>query len=1066
VGETGLPAADRTSALDLGLLGPVRAVRGGRELPLGGPKQRAVLALLALEAGRVVSAERLIEQLWRGVPPPGAATTLRSYVSRLRHVLAPDTGLAARGGGYLLTLGPAQLDAAEFEQLVAAARAALAAGEAVVAANRFRAALNLWRGPALAAVTEVEALALEAARLEELRLAAVEGRIEADLALGGHTEVTGELEALVNEYPVRERLWSLLVLALYRANRQAEALAACRRARSMLAEELGLDPGPALHRLEQQVLRQEVPAASPPVRRGNLPVPLTSLMGREPNLAAVQDLLARSRLVTLTGPGGSGKTRLAVEAAARAAGQFRDGAWLAGLAGISRMDLVAPQLMEALGARQAGDMPVIDTLVFRLRSAELLLVLDNCEHLLDTCARLTETLLAAAPGLRVLATSREPLGISGEVAYLVPPLDLPPESTDAQAISQAPAVQLFMARAVAARAGAAAYAPAETVARICRRLDGLPLAIELAAARATTLSAAEIEAHLADKIGFLRHRRPTAEPRHQTLQAAIGWSYQLLTADERRMFAELSTFAGGFTLAAGAAVCCDGDQAVALELIDQLAAKSLLTVQTTPAGTRYQMLETIRDFAGSQPAGEGENGQLQARHAEVYLDLAEQERRIAVLAAEQDNFRAALAWSLGSASSIGPRLARALGGFWLARGFLQEAQDWLERALQAGPADPGLHAHLLRLLGTVLYQAGDLQRAEAVLSQGSGTAAAAGLAAVQARIRVLLAEIHNLQAGADADALTECEAAAAVLESEGDSEGLAEAWLAIGRLRFFLGDPPAAGETLERAAVYAAQHGNQYVRREVASWLVVTYGELSIPVDAAIGRAEQLLEVASGDPWAEAAVLSPLSMLYAYVGRFADARTALARAQSVLSGPLDTALSAFPAGRVELVAANPAGAERVLTQGRQALRAMGDRGYLSSLTAMLAEALYEQGRLSEVQQLTEEDEAAASPGDVDAQARWLSVRAKLLARRGQFTAARQLAREAVALAAATSYSVLLSDVLLASAEVSRLAGELGEARASLRRALRIYEDGRALALAERARGRLADLSLPSGTGPA
>ena len=306
--------------LELGLLGPVRAVRAGRELPLGGPRQRAVLALLVVEAGQVVPTGRLIEELWRGGPPPGAAITLRSYVSRLRALLAPDATLVARGGGYVLTLGPGRVDAVEFERLAGAGRAALAAGEAAAAANRFREALGLWRGRALADVVRWSALALEAARLEEVRLVVLEGRIEADLALGLHAEVAGELERLVAEYPVRERLWRLLVLALYRGERQADALAACRRARAMLAEELGLDPGEELQRLEQQVLRQEVPAVPPPARRGNLPVPLTSLVGRERDLAEVGRLLAEARLVTLTGPGGSGKTRLAIEAAVRARG--------------------------------------------------------------------------------------------------------------------------------------------------------------------------------------------------------------------------------------------------------------------------------------------------------------------------------------------------------------------------------------------------------------------------------------------------------------------------------------------------------------------------------------------------------------------------------------------------------------------------------------------------------------------------------------------------------------------------------------------------------------------------
>jgi DNA-binding SARP family transcriptional activator len=347
---------------ELRLLGPVQAVRAGRDVPLGGPRQRAVLALLALDAGRVVPAGRLVDELWLGRPPPGAAKTLRSYVSRLRSALPPEVAVVPRGGGYVLGVEPGQVDVRRFEALVAEGQAALGGGEAAAAGNRFREALALWRGPALAGVADVEPLAREGARLEELRLAAVEGRLEADLAAGSHAEVIGELERLVGEYPLRERLWRLLMLALYRGGRQADALAAYRRARAVLAGELGLEPGEELRELERAVLRQEVPPLAPHQNRHNLPAQLTSFVGREQDLALLGKLVGEARLVTLTGAGGTGKTRLAVEFAADAVERFADGVWLADLAGLSDPGLVAAQVMEALGVRQEAGLPVMEAL--------------------------------------------------------------------------------------------------------------------------------------------------------------------------------------------------------------------------------------------------------------------------------------------------------------------------------------------------------------------------------------------------------------------------------------------------------------------------------------------------------------------------------------------------------------------------------------------------------------------------------------------------------------------------------------------------------------------------------
>ena len=738
--------------------------------------------------------------------------------------------------------------------------------------------------------------------------------------------------------------------------------------------------------------------------------------------------------------------------------------WLADLTGIAEAKLVPSLVMQALGVRQSGEVTAVEALVYRLRPAELLLVLDNCEHLLGACADLAVTLLGSCPGLRVLATSREPLGVPGEAVHPVPPLGVPPQSADVQAAAHVPAVRLFLQRARSAGAGAAA--PVAVVARICQELDGLPLAIELAAARTSVLSAEEIEARLADKFRFLGWRRPVADPRHQTLKAAIGWSYDLLSAEERRVFGELSAFAGGFTMAAAAAVCCGGDQAAALDLTDQLAAKSLVVAEPAPAGTRYRLLETIRQYAADRLAETGQAEQAQRRHTETFLRLAEQERELAVLAREQDNFRAALEFTLGCSSPAGPQLARALGGFWLGRGLFSEARGWLERALQPAAADSHLRADLHRILGQVLYAAGDLERAQAVLARGSEIAAAAGLPAVQARIQVLRAEIQATQGGNFAEAAEACEATAALLESEEDLEGLAEALVSAGKLRYWGYDTARASQALERAAACARRSGNHRAEQEARTWLAATIRDLPIPAEVAVDRAEQLLEAASGDPWAEAEILEQLALLYGYAGRFADARAACRRAQSVFTGSgakLDWGMCAIDSGRVELIAGDHVAAERTLREGYEAFRAMGEHGYRATLVTLLAEAVYAQARFDEALRLTEEAEAFAGADDVEAQARWRATRAKLLARRGQPGAAARLADEAVALIPAAVDAPERAEFLVAKAEVSRLAGAFGEAEASLRRALQFYDDRRWLPLAEQARALLASLAAQSRT---
>jgi tetratricopeptide (TPR) repeat protein len=425
-----------------------------------------------------------------------------------------------------------------------------------------------------------------------------------------------------------------------------------------------------------------------------------------------------------------------------------------------------------------------------------------------------------------------------------------------------------------------------------------------------------------------------------------------------------------------------------------------------------------------------------------------------------------LEWSLGQGTEAGPRLARALGDFWLGRGLLAEGREWLDRAAAQRPADPRLRADLLRLLGAVLFEGGDLARADAVLAEGAEIAAAAGAPAVRARIRVLSADIRNLRGLGNADALAECEAAAAVLESEGDRGGLADALTLAGRLQFWLGDIPASHAVLERAISCGRQSGSRRAQMLASHWLAVTFSLLALPADAGVARGEQLLRDASGDLWAEAQLLRPLCLLYAHVGRAAEARAAIARSQSIFTGfgaKLALQESAIPAAITSLIIGDVAAAERYARDGYEACLAMGEHGgYVVTLAALLAEALYEQGRFDEARQLT--DRAKAEPANATEPGTRL-VEAKLLASRGQFAAARQLISQAEMLPSWTSGPTGQADALTAAAEVERLAGAPGQAAASLRAALKIYEETGSVTQARRTRAALASLAAQPGREP-
>ena len=877
-----------------GVLGPIAAwTDGGRTVPIQGAKVRALLADLVVHRAQPVTADRLVDDLW-GESPDSAnpAGLLSSKVSQLRRAL--DTAepgaralVVSPPPGYRLAVEAPAVDAGVFAALVDEAEAVEAA-DPVRAVDLLARGLALWRGPAYGEVAGDEFARGAVARLDERRLTAHEALARARLALGEHARVADDLTALVEEHPWREDLRLSHVRALYRAGRQPDALASFERYRHHLVTELGIDPSPAAAALHHAVLVQDpalaAPAPSavaagsgrapaPPVRRppSNLPGRRSSLIGRDRDLAALVEAIGTAQLVTLVGPGGVGKTTLALEAARQVAEDRSDGAWFVDLSGVDRgrlgatADVVADEVTAALAIRQITDAPSsapsVDRLGAALRGHEALLVLDNCEHVVEAAAVVADRLLRDAPAVTVVATSREPLGVAGEVVRMVTPLAVPAprDQSDLDLVARSDAVQLFVSRARAAGASTEIEPrTAPLLGTLCRRLDGLPLALELAATRVPALGLSEVVARLGDRFRLLGAGRRGGPERHRTLEAMLDWSWELLDDDERQVLRRLAVHADGCTLAAAAAVCCgetdasragdarsdpEGDAAFTADVLGRLVDRSLVVADHAPDRTRFRLLESVGAYAGGRLVESGESDAVHRRHLDWHVEVAEradarlrgpeQAVWLAALDAESANMHVALdtAVDLGLAD-LAHRLGAALGWYWMLRGRTAVAVRAYERALSLAPEGPTVaHAR-----AACLRQAAAVTYGDTADHVARSAAALAGYEALDAPVErgrsAMVLGVAAIDVGLVADGEPLLDEAATMAVAHGDRWGEAAALLGLALPAHMHGDPDGLRARASRSEALFVEIDDAWGRLAAGEW-VGALAELEGDLDTA-----------------------------------------------------------------------------------------------------------------------------------------------------------------------------------------------------------------------------------------
>ncbi|MGD9702985.1 MAG: BTAD domain-containing putative transcriptional regulator [Acidimicrobiia bacterium] len=822
-------------SVEVRVLGPIEIVVDGTTRGVTGNVAPRLLAVLARSAGQVVQIDRIVDALWRDEPPANEANALQAQVSKLRRLL-PAGAISHQGRGYSLDV---PTDVQRFEQLLAD--------------DRHDLALQLWRGAPFGGLDDLELIA-EASRLEQLRMQALERWLGAEIAAGRHAEAAAQLEVLTATHPTHERLWALRMTALYGAGRQADALQAYQDARTVLVEQLGLEPGPELRAAEAAVLAHDpaLSTAAPPPRRptlGNLPVDANRLVGRAREIEAIAALLGRHRLVTLIGPGGAGKTRLAL-AVARTVHPAA-GAWFVDLAGVHDGSGLETLVAGILGVRAARDpsrtdpdFDAVTQLVELIDDRQLLLVLDNCEHVIDAAAKLADALLRACQGLTMLATSREGLAIGAEALWPVPPLD----AHDA--------AELFVERASALVPGFAAEGveDREVIEDLCQRLDGLPLAIELAAARVRLLGPRELRDRLDDRFRLLTGGSRAALARQQTLRAVVDWSYDLLDESERRLFERLAVFAAAWTLEAAEALAGEiaPDRATLEELVGRLVDKSLVVPLHSDGGRRFRLLQTLAFYGRERLAERPEAAAVRDRHAAWFADVAAagadgvrsgaQRAWLDRIDAELDDLRAAVDWAVASGSAeTALRLAAGMSWpFWL-RNELQEARRWCSMSLGL---DGGSTAQ--RALTMAWYHWAGLQQHDPVMALSGMT-----------------------------DAL-------ALAEESGDPHTIGLASLLAANVLGETGDRSGAQAVLARADEMFVATGDRWGRGIGNILRAIDFlSDGDRPAALAVFDDALALMRDIGDPWAQALCLSTRASVHEQEGDYAAARSDLAAAQQL-----------------------------------------------------------------------------------------------------------------------------------------------------------------------------------------